>query len=179
MELCLYFDSERESDTSLFSEELTKLLSGFQDDNKIAFLCIGSDRATGDSLGPLIGYNLKKLGYTRVYGTLDNPVHAKNLNSTIDLINEEVHNPLIIAIDASLGKTSSIGSYTLYNGPIKPGAGVGKNLPYVGDIAITGIVNQSGMSDNLLLQTTRLGHVMRMVERICDGINDSMIKLAG
>lgn len=179
MELCLYFNSEKESDTSLFSEELTKLLSSYREDSKITFLCIGSDRATGDSLGPLIGYNLKKLGYTRVYGTLDNPVHAKNLNSTIDLIKKEVDNPLIIAIDASLGKSPSIGSYMLYSGPIKPGAGVGKNLPYVGDISITGIVNQSGLSDDLLLLTTRLGHVMKIVERICDGINDSLIKLAG
>ena len=42
---------------------------------EIIILCIGSDRITGDSLGPLIGYQLSPYcsRIFHVYGTLDEP----------------------------------------------------------------------------------------------------------
>lgn len=146
----------------------------------IIFLCIGSDRATGDCLGPIIGYKLskyKKFYNYYVYGTLDEPVHAKNLKDTIATIYQAHEDAFIIAIDASLGKTSHIGYITLGEGPLKPGAGVDKNLPEVGDISITGIVNFSGMLDNMLLQTTRLNVVMSMADQICLAINYCISRL--
>lgn len=146
----------------------------------IIFLCIGSDRATGDCLGPIIGYKLskyKKIHNYYVYGTLEEPVHAKNLKSTIEMINQEHDDTFIIAIDASLGKSNHIGYITLGEGPLKPGAGVDKDLPEVGDIFITGIVNFSGLLDNMLLQTTRLSVVMSMADQICLAINYSLSKL--
>lgn len=146
----------------------------------IIFLCIGSDRATGDCLGPIIGYKLAK--YKRhqnifVYGTLEEPVHAKNLKKTIETIYEKHEDAYIIAIDASLGKSSHIGYITIGEGPLKPGAGVDKDLPEVGDIFITGIVNFSGDFDNMLLQTTRLNVVMSMADQICLAINYCFSKL--
>ena len=47
----------------------------------VVFVCIGTDRSTGDSLGPLIGYKIANLRYkgVYVYGNLEHPVHAKNL----------------------------------------------------------------------------------------------------
>lgn len=146
----------------------------------IVFLCIGSDRATGDCLGPIIGYKLSKnLKYKSyyVYGTLAEPVHAKNLKETIDLIYCKHDDAFIIAIDASLGKSNHIGYITIGEGPLKPGAGVDKNLPEVGDIFITGIVNFSGFLDNMLLQTTRLNVVMSMADQICMAINYSFNRL--
>jgi len=56
----------------------------------IIILCIGTDRATGDCLGPLVGQSLKdkKLESQGVYifGTLDEPVHAKNLCQSIEVL---------------------------------------------------------------------------------------------
>ena len=48
---------------------------------EIVFLCIGSDRVTGDCLGPYIGHLLHphETGHIFVYGTLSCPVHALNL----------------------------------------------------------------------------------------------------
>lgn len=140
----------------------------------IIFLCIGSDRATGDCLGPIIGYKLSKYNREQdyyIYGTLDEPVHAKNLKGTIETIYQTHEDALIIAIDASLGKSNHIGYITLGEGPLKPGAGVNKELPEVGDIFITGIVNFSGVLDQMLLQTTRLNVVMSMADQICLGIH--------
>jgi len=146
----------------------------------IVFLCIGSDRATGDSLGPIIGYKLAKHSKYRkyhVYGTLAEPVHAKNLKETIDMIYRKHEDAFIIAIDASLGKSSHIGYITIGEGPLKPGAGVDKDLPEVGDIFITGIVNFAGFLDNMLLQTTRLNVVMSMADQICQAISYSFNRL--
>ena len=40
----------------------------------IIFLCIGTDRSTGDSLGPIVGHKLRNLKITNIfiYGSLSN-----------------------------------------------------------------------------------------------------------
>ncbi|MDF2486178.1 MAG: hypothetical protein K0R46_2346 [Herbinix sp.] len=158
----------------------------------IIFLCIGSDRATGDCLGPIIGYKLSiqaefehtlpgsefnKFHNYYVYGTLEEPVHAKNLKDTVTMITRNHEDAFVVAIDASLGRSDHVGYITLGEGPLKPGAGVDKDLPAVGDIFITGIVNFSGMLDHMLLQTTRLNVVMMMADQICLAINYCICKL--
>lgn len=141
-------------------------------ERELVILCVGSDRSTGDSLGPLIGYKLEKyqLPQTHIYGTLQNPVHAANLSDTINGINACYDNPFVLAIDASLGTKEHIGYVTLSNGPLRPGLGVKKELPDVGDIHITGIVNFSGMMESLLLQTTRLSKVMQLADTISSAL---------
>lgn len=138
----------------------------------IIIVCIGTDRSTGDSLGPLIGTKLseKRLKLFSVRGTLKNPVHALNLQETLDNIHKEFKNPYIIAVDACLGKTKNIGTITLHEGPVKPGAAVNKDLPPVGNIHITGIVNVSGFMEYLVLQNTRLYTVMELAKSISDSL---------
>ena len=79
---------------------------------QLVVLCIGTDRSTGDALGPLIGTKLSRLQPKRtvIYGTLDEPVHAVNLAETIERIKREHSSPLIIAVDACLGRMESIGA---------------------------------------------------------------------
>lgn len=61
---------------------------------------------------------------------------------------------------------------TIGNGALYPGAGVQKELPPVGDIYITGIVNISGILEQLTLQTTRLSTVISLADVITQGILD-------
>lgn len=138
-------------------------------------LCIGTDRSTGDALGPLIGTQLLRqhLPMLHVYGTLDNPVHATNLADNIHCIQQTYSNPFIIAVDACLGRIDSIGCITLSDGPLKPGAGVHKQLPEVGEAHMTGIVNVGGFMEYMVLQNTRLNLVWRMSETICSLISQS------
>lgn len=138
----------------------------------IVFLCIGTDRSTGDSLGPLVGYRLKSIMNNKinVFGTLDNPVHAKNLAEKVDEINEFYQTPFIVAIDACLGRQENIGHINIGIGPMYPGAGVNKNLIPVGNINITGIVNTCGYMEYFVLQNTRLSLIMKMSEIISNGI---------
>lgn len=147
----------------------------------IVFVCIGTDRSTGDSLGPLVGENLKSLISSdfHLYGTLENPIHAKNLKETLDEIHNKYTYPYIIAIDASLGKIDSIGNIIVENKPITPGAAMNKKLPKVGDLSITGIVNVSGALEFMVLQNTRLYTVMHLANIISYGIHHSILKTMG
>lgn len=142
-------------------------------------LCIGTDRSTGDALGPLIGTNLSRVNLPQlyVYGTLDEPVHATNLVGKIQDIQQTFLNPYIIAVDACLGRLDSIGCITLSYGPLKPGAGVHKQLPEVGDAHLTGIVNVGGFMEYMVLQNTRLNLVWKMSENISSLISHSYIKM--
>ncbi|MGI6668289.1 MAG: spore protease YyaC [Acetivibrionales bacterium] len=145
----------------------------------IVFVCIGTDRSTGDSLGPLIGYKISGLKQKRVYvyGDLENPVHAKNLCQIMKRISSECENPFIVAIDACLGSMNRIGYVGIGEGPVRPGSGVNKQLPPVGDMFVTGIVNFGGFMDFLVLQNTRLHIVMKIADLVASGIRYVIWKL--
>lgn len=168
-----YFDSNDKHCPLLLGHKLADIINNHKTPfNQIVILCIGSDRSTGDSLGPLIGYKLSKTNYPglNIYGTLKNPVHAVNLSAVMDEINTDHPDSLIIAIDASVGNRSHIGYITLSCRPLKPGLGVNKELPSVGNICITGIVNFQSILDNMILQTTRLDTVMELADCISSAI---------
>ncbi|MDR3586763.1 MAG: spore protease YyaC [Desulfosporosinus sp.] len=132
---------------------------------KVHFICIGTDRATGDCLGPLVGTNLKRLGYS-VLGTIDEPLHALNLIQELQKVSIIHDQDLVLAIDACLGRLEDIGTITLANFPLRPGAGVHKDLPPVGNISIMGIVNMGGFLELQILQCTRLNTVMKLAADI-------------
>jgi len=160
----------------LYALLLNNLIKGYK---SVVFICIGTDRSTGDSLGPLIGYKIGNLRYknVHVYGNLENPVHAKNIEDTVNDIYKNHEKPLIIAIDACLGKMDHIGYVNIGQGSIKPGSGVKKDLRPVGDIFITGIVNCGGFMELLILQNTRLSVVMKMADIISSGIKYVLWKI--
>lgn len=138
-------------------------------------LCIGTDRSTGDALGPLVGsLLLAKNVSCRVLGTLDVPVHAVNLAESIDALQSNPLPPFIVAVDACLGQLSSVGQVSVGDGCLQPGAGVHKKLPAVGDMHVTGIVNVGGFMEYFVLQNTRLSIVFRMAHIIADGIADGL-----
>lgn len=170
----IYINVNESNHLSLFCEQLSNYLLAYlpHHNHELVIVCIGTDRATGDSLGPLVGYKLKNLTYEQVtlYGTLDEPVHAKNLEETLSQIVEKHKEALVIAIDACLGAMQNVGCLSLGEGAIKPGAGVKKELPPVGHIHITGIVNFSSLMNMVILQNTRLSLVMKMADTIASGM---------
>lgn len=165
-----------------FSTLIYEYLKLYWDDKRdLVFLCIGTDRATGDSLGPLIGsellMRLNRYNRTYIFGNLENPVHAQNLDPTIDNIYSLYEDPFVVAIDSSLGSIQQIGYINIKKGSIKPGLGVKKDLQEVGDISITGVVNIGGMLEIAVLQTTRLYLVMSMSSIISRAISLALYKL--
>jgi len=135
----------------------------------VVFACIGTDRSTGDALGPLVGQWLVRSGYgeAHVLGTLEHPLHALNLRDRIGPLASSLDPPVVVAVDAALGPRESIGMISLRTGGLRPGHGVGKSLPYVGDLAITATVNiASGAYDAHVLQSTRLFLVQALAKTI-------------
>jgi putative sporulation protein YyaC len=163
--------------TRYLSGQLSAFFTQLPKHRPIVFVCIGTDRSTGDALGPLVGTRLKAHRFSGIhlYGTLDKPVHAVNLQETLDDIAAIHVNPFLVGIDACLGQMSSVGHIRVAPGPVKPGAGVRKELPPVGDIHITGIVNVGGFMEYFVLQNTRLSLVFDMADTIANAIYYSLI----
>ena len=170
-----YYNTKAGFETEKFAGRLLMMiLEGMQEKRKteILFLCIGTDRSTGDSLGPLIGSRLEAegIGDAVVIGTLEHPVHAVNLDRTLEHIEEHYPDAIIIAVDAAVGRWDHVGLVTLEKGPLRPGLGVRKELAAVGDISITGIVGGAESGDPLFLQSIRLSMVMRLADCISRSI---------
>lgn len=134
----------------------------------IIFCCIGTDRSTGDALGPLTGSFLSSYHSFpfEVIGTLENPLHAINLPSKVEELNKLPSKPFIVAIDACLGSEKHIGQILVHEGPLLPGKAVNKELPPIGDISIKGIVNVAGFMEMMVLQNTRLNVTYSMSNKI-------------
>ncbi|MCP3026971.1 spore protease YyaC [Halobacillus sp. A5] len=158
-----------QSDDPLMCEQLSdRLLEALPVNRNIIIVCIGTDRSTGDALGPLVGSMLRdqSMQSFHVYGTLEEPVHALNLNETMQSIHRLHSKPVILAVDACLGKKASIGSIVFGKGSLTPGAALNKDLPAVGDYHISGLVNVGGFMEYVVLQNTRLHLVMNMSAKI-------------
>lgn len=148
------------------------LLHHLPSDQDIVVLCIGTDRCTGDSLGPLVGSLLKAkpIRHLNVYGTLEKPVHAKNLHDKVEEIYSRFDNPYVIAIDAALSSTNRVKTIDVGIGSLLPGAAVNKkHLNAVGDLYIKGYVNVAGFLEYTVLQNTRLADVMKLAQIISKG----------
>ena len=170
-----YYDTRQTFEADEFASRLYNMICSEQENGKTAgvlLLCIGTDRSTGDSLGPLIGYKLNEMGieHIDILGTLERPVHAMNLDTYQTILKLRYSNHVVIAVDASVGNIEHIGYVTLGKGALKPGLGVSKELRAVGDIFITGIVGSCGNYDPLMLQSIRLSVVMRMADCISRSI---------
>lgn len=179
-EKTIYYNSKQKLALARFQNIMKQLIMQTQTEKKtLIFLCIGSDRATGDCFGPLVGETLSqklphRISRLAVYGSLKNPVHALNLEKTIQQIYHKYSKPYIVAIDASLGIPQHIGYVSLGKGPLLPGIGVKKTLPCIGEVAITGIVNTSGNRCHAILQTTKLSTVVELADFVSTGILRSL-----
>lgn len=163
---------------SIFNEYakngITESLKELNESNKSpVVVCIGSDLVLGDSLGPLVGTFLKQ-NFKRqfIYGTLNEPITAKEVDYARKYLKELHPETLIIAIDAAIGNQDDIGLIKISNKPIKPGLGVNKNLKEIGDVSIMGIVATKSVKNYNLYNLTRLNLIYKMAKVIADGLTD-------
>lgn len=148
--------------------------------NSFVVACIGTDRSTGDSLGPLTGSLLKHrtLRKLHVYGTLHHPLHALNMEERLASIVSKHRNPFIIAVDASLGSLRSIGNFHCGMGPIQPGSALNKTLPEVGHAHVCATVNLNSKMNYVILQNTRLSIVYDMAHILANCFHRLDLQLA-
>lgn len=142
---------------------------------KIAILCIGSDKISGDSLGPIVGdllryrYNIK----CPVYGTTDNPVNGINLPEYRKMIDFCHRDSIIIAIDAAVGKMGEIGQIKIREGGIRAGGAINSPHKLLGNIGIMGVVAEK--CENVL--GALLDTPFSLVEALADRIATSVVFL--
>ena len=136
-------------------------------------LCIGSDKVTGDCLGPLTGYFLtKRLNVPAyVYGTLESPVTARNLESACKFISGAHRGSRVLAVDAALGDFHNIGMMFFRRQGVFAGSAMNKAIPRAGDYSVTAVVNSGGIGDSAKLFSTSINTVIKLAETIAHGIN--------
>ena len=106
-----------------------------------------------------------------MFGTLERPVHAMNLEDYVRVIQSCYHDCLVVAVDASVGNREHIGYLTLGKGPSKPGRRRQQGASGSGGVFLfTGIVGSCSSYDPLMLQSVRLSVVMRMADCISRSI---------
>ena len=159
------------------SANLATTLASLSLKPQVDIVCVGTDRSTGDSLGPFIGSALLKRqndGFLApnvlIHGTIHDPVHALNLAETVEEINSKGRDSSIIAIDACLGRVKSVGYISVKRGPLHPGTGVSKELPTIGHYHIIGVVNVAGFMEHVVLQNTRLSLIIQMADVITEAL---------
>jgi len=125
--------------------EIIEYVKNFINENdEVIIINIGTDRCLGDSVAPIVGTILHENNCPlKVYGDLDNPIHALNMDDKLEEIYKNHPNAKIIGIDACLGDKEDIGLIQMRETSIKCGRGVGKVLPHVGNISLIGIVDTS------------------------------------
>lgn len=150
----------------ILGEALRKII---KNDGHVVIVCIGTDIVMYDSLGPLVGTLLLEIGISvPIFGKLDDPIHAQNIEVRIKEIQENFPNHKVIAIDGCLGDETDVGNILLKEGGIKPGEGVGKNILQVGDYAIKPIIEKSEASKHLREHPIRLRYIFSIAVVIRD-----------
>ncbi len=142
-------------------------------------VCIGSDLSIGDSLGPVAGTLIRRNtegfnGY--VYGTLKNPVTAKEVKYVGEFLKKTHPKSKIIAIDAAVGEESEIGLIKISDGALRPGSGANKKLGKIGDVSILGIVAKKSAFSYSALNLTRLNMVYSMADVIAGAVSSLLLQ---
>lgn len=88
-------------------------------------------------------------------------------------IKNKYKNPFIIAIDAAISNKKNVGKIVVENNGMYLGKALNKNINYIGDLSIKGIVSQNvnvPQYNFRLLQNTSLNLVMNMADVVSNGI---------
>lgn len=163
-----------------FEKKISELYveSGY---SNLVFLCIGTNKIIGDSVGPIVGNYLKKLQneYLQIYGTLDDTINFINAKDVIEGIYKNLENPYLITIDAALSNSNNKGDIVLSEGYIKIGKALQKSICFYSDINIKCIVGKSYLEKekNIKeLEKVSLAEILGMAELVATGIKNVLKK---
>lgn len=142
-------------------------------DKPPVIVCIGSDRVSGDSLGPVTGSMLKnKLNNPQVIvlGSLDGTVTAKEIKYLNSFLRETFLGRTVICIDSAVGSLSDVGVIKISDSPLLPGSGINKRLGKIGDVSVQGVVAEKNFLSKSALSEVKMGMIYKMSDIISDSI---------
>lgn len=151
--------------------------------SEVTFLCVGTDRITGDCLGPLVGTKLiellKEYNYSNIniYGSLSQNLSYENIGEIIKNINKK---SIIIVIDAALSKKENIGKIFVQKSKTVLGKSLEKNKIEIGDISIKSVVAKDykvAKCNFKVLQNISLNAVNMQATIVSEGIFETIKKM--
>lgn len=105
------------------------------------FVCIGTNRIISDSFGPRVGKKLKQVFYKNeninVYGTMENPIHLKNIEYFLKKIENKNQ---IILIDSAIGRKEDIGNTYVNRGGMEIGKAFNHSIYIPANINIKTVI---------------------------------------
>ena len=118
----------------------------------IDIVCIGTTKAIGDSVGPLVGtalHSLLKDYDVNIIGTVDDQVNGATL---FEKLKEVRQGSTIIAVDAAITTDNSlIGTYERIEGSLHPGAGIDKVTTDIGNISYKAYVMSADVPEYMIM----------------------------
>ena len=105
------------------------------------FVCIGTNRIISDSFGPREGKKLKQVFYKNeninVYGTMENPIHLKNVEYFLKKMENKNQ---IILIDSAIGRKEDIGNTYVNRGGMEIGKAFNHSIYIPANINIKTVI---------------------------------------
>lgn len=145
----------------------------------LVFLCIGTTKIIGDSVGPKVGDILKKQGIDAyVYGDTRRQVTAINVDDYAKMIKGRHKEDIVIVIDSALGKSKDIGSIKVTRNGIKPGGAFDKNKERVGDIGILAVVGDADADRMQELKDRDESFISHLVDKVVAFVGGLVFKAA-
>ncbi len=134
---------------------------------RTVFVCIGTPRIVGDSLGPLVGDKLKERNVNAfVYGTGRRPITALNLHGYRKMLDTYHRGDTIVAIDATMGSTEDVGKLKIAEGGLRPAGAFRKNAGRLGDVGIMAIVGERDGDMLLQLKTADPAFIGKLADDV-------------
>ena len=144
--------------------------------SNIVFICIGSNKIVGDSIGPIVGNKLlkkNKLKNINVIGTTTEPVNYQNIDRLSQYIEERNKDSCIISIDSAMGGIKQIGQIYVNWGNLEIGKAINKKGICKSHINIKVAVarNKNNTFDNLYeLSKVKTEYIEELSENISECI---------
>lgn len=143
----------------------------------LVFLCIGTTKIIGDSVGPKVGDILKMQGIDAyVYGDTNRQVTAINVDDYAKMIKGRHKEDIVVVIDSALGKSKDIGSIKVTRNGIKPGGAFDKNKERVGDIGILAVVGDADADRMQELKDRDESFISQLVDKVVAFVGGLMFK---
>lgn len=141
---------------------------------QIVVVCFGTPTVNGDSFGPRVGSFLREYNLPCfVYGTLENPVTARNMSEYIAFIKRVHSGDTILSVDASLGKRERIGKIAVRTDGVCP-AGIKGEKRRFGDVGVLGVVGDKDTDHMSALLTANTDKVSKMADKVAVLIKDAI-----
>ncbi|MDR1939802.1 MAG: spore protease YyaC [Clostridiales bacterium] len=144
-------------------------------------MCIGSDRVSGDLLGPAVGkilveeYNLRAY----VYGVTGRNINGENIDEYDGFIKKIHGGSVVVAVDACLGPEREIGQIKVSRCGVGAGFAVRKPGKRYGDVGVVGIVAKNSSDNVMQLLSAEYSLVEKLSRKVAEYVFGNMSELVG